>query len=122
MSKARLAPMNEKQVTIYISSCKLLLECQMRSVIIEVTKCQFKAVYLWMDSKIVINCLKNETTNFGVFIVHPINKIRNNSKVNEWHYVSTKDNIADNLMRYRDLIVYRKHPDGVTVQISYIIA
>ena len=122
MSKARLAPMNEKQVTIYISSCKLLLECRMRSVIIEVTKCQFKAVYLWMDSKIVINCLKNKTTNFGVFIVHPINKIRNNSKVNEWHYVSTKDNIADNLMRYRDLIVYRKHPDGVTVQISYIIA
>ena len=94
----------------------------MRSVIIEETKCEFKAVYLWTVSKIVINYLKNETTNFGVFITHRINEIRNNSKVNEWHYVSTKDNIADNLMRYRDLIVYRKHPDGVTVQISYIIA
>ena len=73
----------------------------MRSVIIEETKCQFKAVYLWTDSKIVINYVKNETTNFGVFIAHRINEIHNNSKFNEWHYVSTKDNIADNLTRYK---------------------
>ena len=73
----------------------------MRSVIIEETKCQFKAVYLWTDSKIVINYVKNETTNFGVFIAHRINEIHKNSKFNEWHYVSTKDNIADNLTRYK---------------------
>ena len=65
----------------------------MRSVIIEETKCQFKAVYLWTDSKIVINYLKNETTNFGVFIAHRINEIHNNSKVSEWHYVSTKETL-----------------------------
>ena len=49
------------------------------------------------------NCdyLKSETTSFGVFIAHRINEIRNNSKVNECHYVSTKDNIADNLARYK---------------------
>ena len=73
----------------------------MRSVIIEETKCEFKAVYLWTDSKIVINYIKNETTNFGVFIAHRINEIRNNSTVNEWHYASTKDNIADDLTRYK---------------------
>ena len=30
-----------------------------------------------------------------------VSKIRNNSAVNEWHYVSTKDNISDDLTRYK---------------------
>ena len=94
--------MNKKQLTILrLKLQAAVLGCRMRSVIIEETKCQFKAVYLWTDSKIVINYLKNETTNFGVFIAHRINEIHKNSKVNEWRYVSTKDNIADNLTRYK---------------------
>ena len=36
-----------------------------------------------MDSKIKINYIKNETTHFGDFIAHRINKIRNNSTVDE---------------------------------------
>ena len=84
MSKARLAPMNEKQLIIpRIKLQAAVIGCRMRSVIIEETKCEFKAVYLWTVSKIVINYLKNETTNFGVFITHRINEICNNSTVHE---------------------------------------
>ena len=102
MSKTRLAPINEKQLTIpRLELQAAALGCRIRSVIVEETKCEFKAVYLWMDSKIVINYIKNKTTNFGVFIAHRINEIRNNSTVNEWHYVSTRDNIADDLTRYK---------------------
>ena len=49
----------------------------------------------------MINYIKNETTNFGVFIAHHINEIDDNCTVNEWHYASTKDNIADDLTRYK---------------------
>ena len=105
MSEAKLAPMNEKQLTIPCLELQAaVLGYQIRLVIIEETKCEFKAVYLWMDYKIVINYIKNETTNFGVFetnFAHHINEIRDNCTVNEWHYVSTKDNIADDLMRYK---------------------
>ena len=102
MSEARLAPMNEKQLTIpSLELQAAALGYQIRLVIIEETKHEFKAVYLWMDYKIVINYIKNETTNFGVFIAHHINEIHNNCTVNEWHYVSTKDNIADDLTRYK---------------------
>ena len=34
--------------------------------------------------------------------------IESNSKVNEWHYVSTKDNIADNLTRYKGFTSLQK--------------
>ena len=84
ISKARLAPMKEKQLIIpRLKLQAALIGCRMRLVIIEETKCEFKAVYLWTVSKIVINYLKNETTNFGVFITHRINEICNNSTVNE---------------------------------------
>ena len=73
MSEARLAPMNEKQLTIpSLELQAAALRYQIRLVIIEETKREFKAVYLWMDYKIVINYIKNETTNFGVFITHRI--------------------------------------------------
>ena len=86
MSKARVAPMNEKQLTIpRLELQAAVVVCQMRSVILEETKCELKAVYLWTDSKIVINYIKNKTTNFGVCIAHRINEIRNNSTVDEWH-------------------------------------
>ena len=102
MSEARLAPMNEKQLTIpSLELQAAALGYQIRLVIIEETKREFKAVYLWMDYKIVINYIKNETTNFGVFIAHHINEIDDNCTVNEWHYASTKDNIADDLTRYK---------------------
>ena len=60
-----------------------VLACLMRSVIVEETKCELKEVRLWTDTKIVINYIKNEITNFGVFIAHHINEIRNNSTVNK---------------------------------------
>ena len=55
MSKARLAPMNEKQLTLpHLELQAAVLGCRMWSVIIEERKCQFKAVHLWTNSKIVI--------------------------------------------------------------------
>ena len=56
MSKARLAPINEKQLTILrLELQAAVLGFRMRSVIIEETKCEFKAVYL-----IVINYIKTK--------------------------------------------------------------
>ena len=61
MSKARLAPINEKQLTILrLELQAAVLGFRMRSVIIEEKKCEFKAVYLWMDSEIVINYIKTK--------------------------------------------------------------
>ena len=101
-SKARLVLMNEKQLSMpRLELQPAVLVCRMRSVIVEETKCELKEVHLWTDSKIVINYIKNEITNFGVFIAHHINEIRNNSTVNKQHYVSTKDNFADDLTRYK---------------------
>ena len=72
-----------------------------------------------MDSKIVINYIKNQKTSFGVFIAHCINEIRNKYTCNNWHYVSTKDNITDDLTRYKGFDSLQK---TLMARISCIIA
>ena len=79
MSKARLAPMKEKQLAIpHLELQAAVLGCRMRSVILEEKKCELKVVYLWTDSKVVINYIKNETS-FRVFIAHRMNEVHKNS-------------------------------------------
>ena len=43
---------------------------------------------------------KFRTTNFGVYIAHRINEVRRSSSIEEWHYVPTKLNVADDLTRF----------------------
>ena len=108
MSKARLAPMKEKQLAIpHLELQAAVLGCRMRSVILEETKCELKVVYLWTDSKIVINYIKNETS-FGVFIAHRMNEVHKKSTVNEWLYMSTKDNIIIIIIIIISFILIRK--------------
>ena len=52
-------------------------------------------VFLWTDSKTVLNHLRNEDRNFGVFVAHRINEMRNATTFDYWHYVPTEENIAD---------------------------
>ena len=39
---------------------------------------------------------------FWVFVAHRVNKIRNHTTFDEWHYVPTEENIADFTTRYQE--------------------
>ena len=52
------------------------------------------------DSKIVLHYLHNEDHNFGIYVSHRVNEILENTKLNEWNYVS-ESNIADKTSRYQ---------------------
>ena len=36
-------------------------------------------VFLWTDSKTVLNYLRNEDRNFGVFVAHKVKEIHNHT-------------------------------------------
>ena len=46
-----------------------------------------------------MNYINNEKTNFGVFIAHRVNEIRNNSKTEDWYDMPTNQNVANGLTR-----------------------
>ena len=101
MSKSRLAPVKQKTLTVpKLELQAAVVACRMKNVILDEVKLEIKSVYFWCDSKTVINYLKNETTNFGVYIAHRVNEIRRSSSIEDWYYVPTKLNVTDDLTRF----------------------
>ena len=76
-------------------------------------------VFLWTDSKTFLNYLRNENRNFGAFIAHRVNEMRNDTTFDDWHYVPTEENIADFTIRYLGIPQLIKIRIGFTGQVFY---
>ena len=59
-------------------------------------KLKFNQVFLWSDSSTILKYLKNEKANFGQYIMHRSNEITNNSNLQDWRYIPSDLNVADN--------------------------
>ena len=53
----------------------------------------------WSDSKVVLGYIRNTTKKFEIFVVNRIQQIHQNSEVNQWRYVPSKNNPADHVSR-----------------------
>ncbi|XP_054872902.1 uncharacterized protein LOC111584426 [Amphiprion ocellaris] len=55
--------------------------------------------FFWTDSKVVLGYLNNEARRFHTFVANRVQKIRNSTRPEQWFYVSTNENPADNASR-----------------------
>ena len=53
-----------------------------------------------LDSKTLLNHLHNDYSNFGVYVTHCVSEILNSSNKEDWQYVPTKSNVADDATCY----------------------
>ncbi|XP_074651619.1 uncharacterized protein LOC141906275 [Tubulanus polymorphus] len=60
---------------------------------------EIKAVTYWIDSQTVIRYIGNEKKRFKTFVANRIAEIREVSSVNQWKFVSTDCNPADDCTR-----------------------
>ena len=97
-----MPPIKEKLLTVPRFELQAaVLACRMKATILEEIKLQVTTVFLWYDSKTVINYINDKKANFEVFIAHRVNEIGNSSNTEEWFYVLTKENVADDLTSYK---------------------
>ena len=68
--------------------------------------------------KTVISYISNEKTNFGVFIAHRVNKIRNSSKTEEWFYMPTTPPKLNQQLVIKDWRIWPIDKDGGLDQTS----
>ena len=61
-------------------------------------------VFLWADSKTILNYLENAGRNFGVFVAHRDNEIHNHTIPDDWHYIPTEQNVADFTTRHHEFL------------------
>lgn len=51
--------------------------------------------FFWTDSQVVLSYINNEAQRFHVFVANRVQLIRENTNLNQWHYVDTSENPAD---------------------------
>lgn len=49
----------------------------------------------WMDSKVILGYIANKVTRFHVFVANCVQEIQERSSVEQWRYIDTKRNPAD---------------------------
>ena len=64
--------------------------------------------HLWTDSQVALGYFNNENKRFKAFVPNRVYLIHNNSNTNQWHYVDTKSNPADNASRGLDVTNAKK--------------
>ena len=98
MAKARVAPI--KVMTV------LRLELSAALVAAEVSTVLKKELHLpitrevfWTDSKVVLGYLNNDARKFHIFVANRIQKIKQLTRPEQWHYVPSNMNPADHASR-----------------------
>ena len=94
MGKTRVAPLRqttiprlELQAALYAARLKKTIEDEMDF--------KFDKIFLWSDSTTVLSWIKNFKLKYKMYIGNRIAEIRDLTNTNQWNYVNTKDNLAD---------------------------
>jgi hypothetical protein len=53
----------------------------------------------WTDSKVVLGYISNDVRRFHMFVANRVQLIRENSAVESWNYITTDNNLADDVSR-----------------------
>ena len=79
LSKLRLSPANSKTSIPKLELQAAVMATHLKVYLFKEIKENMTKVFLWTDSKTVLNYLRNEDRNFGVFVAHKVKEIHNHT-------------------------------------------
>ena len=98
IGKSRLAPLNEKSLSIpKLELRAAVIAVRIKNKLIEEAELNVNSIFffLWIGSKKVLKYIKNENKRFPVFVTYRVTEISEHSNKNEWHYIPSKFDVAD---------------------------
>ncbi|XP_029967089.1 uncharacterized protein LOC115402704 [Salarias fasciatus] len=94
MGKARVAP--TKVVTIpRLELTAAVISAAVSSMLKEELELKVDKEYFWTDSQVVLGYVSNEARRFHIFVANRVQRIRETTNPQQWHYVDTNENPAD---------------------------
>ena len=94
MGKSGVAPL--KPVTIpRLELTAAVCSVQISQLIYRELQYQIDKNFFWTDRKVVLGYIGNETRRFHVFVSNRVQEIQDSTHRNQWRYVDTKQNPAD---------------------------
>ena len=98
MGKARVAPL--KQTTIpRLELTAAVLAVRIDKMLRKELQLMLEKSVFWTDSTTVLKYIANETKRFHTFVANRTSVIREASDIEQWRYVSSKENPADDTSR-----------------------
>ena len=99
-SKSRLVTLSQKPSILCLELQAAGIVTRLKNTIINEIPIEKRNTFLWTDSKIVLNYLNNNDTNFDVYIAHMyiahrINEIRLSTNPDNWRYIKIERNPVD---------------------------
>lgn len=94
LGKAKLAP--KANLTIpRLELCAAVLAVEITEFVLDEIDFEPDAVHFFCDSKVVLGYIYNETKRFYVYVHNRVQRIRQFTTPEQWHYVPTQHNPAD---------------------------
>ncbi|XP_071109472.1 uncharacterized protein [Haliotis cracherodii] len=100
MSKSRVAPLKKTTIPrmeLTVPRMELTaatLAVRMSSLILQELQVKVDTTFFWTDSMSVLRCIFNTNARFKTFVANRIAVIRDCSDIDQWRYVSSKENPA----------------------------
>ena len=98
LGKARVTPL--KPVTIpRLELTAALVSVRVSQTLQQELEYDNVSEVFWTDSKVVLGYINNDARPFHTFVANRVQQIRDHTSPNQWHYVETKSNPADDASR-----------------------
>ena len=98
MGKARVSPL--KSVTIpRLELTAALVSVKVSNLLHQDLNYEGIADIFWTDSKVVLGYINNDAKRFHIFVANRVQQIRECTNPNQWRYIESKENQADEASR-----------------------
>jgi hypothetical protein len=97
-SKFRVAPLKRRSLP-QLELCGANLLTHLTEKVLNALEIKFDDIFLWTDSKIVLNWIQIPSYKLKTFVANRVSEIQELTEGFKWHHVSTKLNPADLLSR-----------------------
>ncbi|XP_039602818.1 uncharacterized protein LOC120524964 [Polypterus senegalus] len=102
MARSRVAP--KRQISMpRLELCAALTCAQLAHLLTTELTLPIGQVLLWSDSTTILTWLKSESCRYKVFVGTRVAEIQNLTNLDNWNYIATKDNPADDITRGKTL-------------------
>ncbi|XP_062715407.1 uncharacterized protein LOC134291536 [Aedes albopictus] len=100
MARSKVAPLKMMSIP-RLELQAAVIGARLLQTVVEAHSLEIKQRFIWSDSRTVVSWIHSEQRRYKPFVAFRIGEILSLTKHSEWRWISTKNNIADDLTKWK---------------------